>query len=174
MKNKIFILRLSVLGVIVLALGWAISMAITEDDSLVEAGKPAPDFSLVNTDGEMVQLSDYRGQGVFINFWASWCEPCKEEMPDMQRQYELQKDKGVEILAINIAESELRATNFAERLNLTFPILLDRDRSVTRQYDFIPLPTSFFVDAEGIVVAKIEGMMSEEIIKEHMEMIQPN
>ncbi|MDQ0339185.1 peroxiredoxin [Caldalkalibacillus uzonensis] len=174
MRNKRYLLRVIVLGIIVLAIGSAFFTAYTSDDTPVKIGEPAPDFVLENLQGEQVRLSDYKGKGVFINFWATNCPPCREEMPYMETQYQQFKDRGVEIMAINIAESRLAASRFAERYGLSFPILLDQDRSVTHRYGVIPIPSSFFVDENGIVVAKVEGMMSEEMIKEKMESIVPH
>ncbi|GGK15368.1 thiol-disulfide oxidoreductase ResA [Caldalkalibacillus thermarum] len=173
MNNRRYVLRVAVLGIIVLAVGGAFFTAYTADDSPVKVGEPAPDFVLENLEGEKVRLSDYKGKGVFINFWASNCPPCREEMPYMENQYQQFKDKGIEILAVNIAESHLTASRFAERYGLSFPILLDQDRSVTHRYGVLPIPSSFFVDENGIVVDKVEGMMTEEMIRAKLELIVP-
>lgn len=108
-----------------------------------------------------------------LNFWATNCPPCREEMPAIERQYQQYKDKGIQILAINIAESRLVASRFKDRYDLTFPILLDEDRSVTQRYGIIPIPTSFFIDKDGYVVAKVQSMMTDEMIKAHLEAIVP-
>ncbi len=172
-KNKRFVLRVTVLVIIALALGGALISAFMNDDTPVRVGEPAPDFRLDNVEGDSVRLSDFEGQGVFINFWATWCGPCREEMPDIQAQYEVFKDQGVEVLAVNIAESELAASRFAERLNLTFPILLDHDRTVTKQFEVGDIPSSFFIGPEGNVVDKHTGILTEDQIKAYMEKIRP-
>lgn len=172
-KQRLF-LRLFVLLFIVLGLGSAFYTAYKYDDSPVRVGEPAPDFTLPTLDGETIKLSDFRGKGVFINFWGSWCTPCKREMPHMETQYYRFKDEGVEILAVNIKEPIVTVSSFVKRNGLTFPILLDRDGTVTKRYGIVPIPTSFFIDKEGIVVEKIEGEMSEEKIKQLMERIKPN
>lgn len=174
MKKSRLIVRIVVLSIILVALGSAFYQAITNDDSPVRVGHPAPDFELRTLDGDMVRLSDYRGQGVFINFWASWCGPCREEMPDMEQQYQLMKDEGLEILAVNIAESDVVAGSFANRLGLTFPILLDRDRLVNDRYGVGPIPVSIFVDKDGMVVSKVERMMSEAEMIENIRAILPD
>lgn len=136
-------------------------------------GKEAPDFTLPNLEGETVRLSSLKGSGVFINFWGSWCEPCKREMPHMEEQYQKMKDEGIEILAVNIAESQLVASSFSERLKLTFPILLDRDRAVMNRYGVTFLPSSFFIDKNGKVVAHHVGELNEGMIEEYLERIKP-
>lgn len=173
MKQKRLMMRIIVLGVIFIALGSAFYSAYTNDDSPVQIGELAPNFTLENLEGELVSLSDYRGKGVFINFWATWCEPCKREMPYMEAQYKAMQDKGIEILAINISESNVAVNSFKNRLGLTFPILLDRDRSVTNRYGIIPIPSSFFIDKNGIVVSRVDGEMNEQQIKEQLKLIQP-
>lgn len=175
MKDKRTILRILVLGVIAVALGSAFYSAYSNDESLAAIGNPAPDFTLKNLEGEEVRLSDLRGKGVFINFWATWCAPCKREMPLMEEQYQLVKDEGIEILAVNIAESQLAVSRFSERLGVTFPILLDSnpDRVVTQRYGVGALPASYFVDKDGKVVGHHVGEMNESILKENLERIKP-
>jgi len=97
----------------------------TGESEAVEVGRTAPDFELTTLDGKTVRLSDFRGKGVLINFWASWCKPCRDEMPAIQRVYERHRDKGLEVLAVNIAETEVTVDGFVRHLDLTFPILLD-------------------------------------------------
>jgi peroxiredoxin len=173
MKDKRSILRITVLGIIFLAIGSAFYTAYSSDGSPVQLGKEAPDFTLTNLDGETVRLSSLKGQGVFINFWGTWCEPCKREMPYMEAQYQKMKDEGIEILAINIAESHLVASSFSERLGLTFPILLDKDRTVMNRYGVTFLPSSFFIDSNGKVVANHVGELSEGMIEDYLKLIKP-
>lgn len=173
MREKRAIFRLIVLGVMAIALGSAFFTAYFKSDFPVRIGDAAPDFTLITLEGERVRLSELKGQGVFINFWATWCTPCRREMPHMERQYQEMKEQGVEILAVNIAESNLVVSRFTERLGLTFPILLDSDRAVTERYGVGALPASFFVDKDGVVVAHYVGEMNERIIIEHVDLIRP-
>lgn len=165
--------RTIVLAVLFLAVGSAFLTAYTADDASFDVGEEAPDFTLTDLEGNTVHLSDYRGKGVMLNFWATNCPPCRKEMPAIERQYQQFKEQGIEILAVNIAESHLVASRFAERYGLTFPVLLDQDRSVTQRYGIIPIPTSYFIDKDGIVVAKVESMMTDEMIREHLQRIVP-
>jgi peroxiredoxin len=175
MKDKRTILRIIVLGVIVIALGSAFYTAYSNDKSIAAVGNVAPDFTLTNLEGKQVSLSDMRGKGVFINFWATWCGPCKREMPLMEKQYQEMKDQGIEILAVNIAESNVAVSSFIDRLGVTFPVLLDSnpDRIVTQRYGVGALPASFFVDKDGNIAGHYVGEMNESILKEHLELIKP-
>ena len=119
----------------------------------------APDFTLLTTTGESVTLSGLQGTVVIVNLWASWCSPCRAEMPALQRVYEDYQDRGVEVLAINTTfqDSEVDAKAFMEEMNLSFPVLLDRTGSVSRQFQLRALPTTFFIDQEGVIGKVILG-----------------
>ena len=125
--------------------------ALGAGPELPREGFAAPDLTLQTLDGETVTLSDLRGQAVLINFWASWCPPCRNEMPAIQQVYEEYKDQGFTVLAVNSQEQEARVTAFAESLGLTFPILIDRDGSVFGAYQVAALPTTFFIDRAGVI-----------------------
>ncbi len=128
-------------------------------DVQAEVGHLAPDFTLKTFEGGTVRLSELRGQKVvLINFWATWCPPCRLEMPTMQQIYSEHKDRGFEILAVNIeSDAEQAISDFVKELRLTFPILLDPDMKVTRKFRVIGLPVSVLIDRQGIVRAKEIG-----------------
>ena len=137
-----------------------------------QKGFLAPDFTLKNINGENITLSDYRGQPVLINLWATWCPPCRAEMPDMQQAYERYNEQGFTILAINATNQDnLSAVeDFILEHELTFPVLLDTQGDVSRLYQLRSLPTSFFVDAEGIIQEVIiGGPMSEALLLTRIE-----
>lgn len=137
-----------------------------------QAGFQAPQFTLSSFSGDTYSLSDLRGKPVLINFWASWCPPCRTEMPAMQKVYNDLKDKGFTILAINTAYQDNigDATTFAQIHQLTFPLLLDMDGSVSSLYEIRSLPTSFFIDPQGnISDVIIGGPMSEALIRIQVE-----
>lgn len=144
-----------------------------EKNSVLQVGDEAPDFVLTDMNGEKHQLSDYRGQGVFLNFWGTWCKPCEREFPLMDQQYQEVKDEGLQILAVNIGESNFAVQKFIDRLGLTFPVLIDDNKSVMETYNINPLPTTFLVNPEGKIEKIITGEMSEEKIKEYMAQIMP-
>jgi peroxiredoxin len=131
-------------------------------------GSPAPDFELELLDGQYTTLSNYRGQPVLLNFWATWCGPCEVEMPFFQSQYE-QHGSNFSILAINNAEQAHRVQQFVDRHALTFPVLLDHDASVQKLYQVRGYPTSLLVDAEGIIRVYHVGVMSEKQLSKYLQ-----
>jgi peroxiredoxin len=132
-------------------------------------GAPAPDFALRNADGAVVRLSDLRGKVVFVNFWATWCRPCKEELPDIQKLYQEKRSEGLEVLAVNYQDDPGDARAFFDDLGIDMPMLLDRSGSVYDQYLLQGLPDSFFVDREGNLAALHYGFMSEEKMRQRLE-----
>jgi peroxiredoxin len=117
----------------------------------VEPGDIAPDFLLQNMAGDEERLSDYRGQPVVLNFWATWCAPCRKEMPQFVRAYDDYRDEGLVIIALNQQESESIIRPFIEDYGVRFPVLIDRDGDVGREYRTNGYPETFFIDADGIV-----------------------
>jgi len=120
-------------------------------------GLESVDFDLENTRGETVSLSSLKGKIVFLNFWATWCGPCREEMPSMQQLYEAYADKGLEILAVNLMEDGQSVERFARELSLTFPMLLDRQGRVGSIYGARAIPTTYLIDRDGYVIAGMTG-----------------
>lgn len=173
-KRKRSIIRGVILSVLVIAIGFTVYSSFTKDKvELLTEGDTAPDFELVGLDGKKHRLSDYRGEGVMLNFWGTWCEPCKREMPAMDRQYDVFKDQGVNLLTINIAQSEFEVQNFLNNLGVDFPTVIDKTRDVMTAYNVIDLPASIFIDPNGKVVKIKTGEMKEADIISHMEMIKP-
>lgn len=137
-------------------------------------GFSAPDFTLELLGGGQITLSDLRGKAVVINLWASWCPPCRAEMPAIQNVYDKNKERGLEVLAVNTTyqDSERAAASFIDEFNLTFPIPLDRTGTVSRQYQLRALPSTFFVDRQGVIQKVIiGGPMSETTIQTAVEEI---
>jgi cytochrome c biogenesis protein CcmG/thiol:disulfide interchange protein DsbE len=122
-------------------------------------GFAAPDVDLELLDGARVRLSDLRGQVVVLNVWASWCPPCRAEMPALQALHEQRAGQGVVVLGLDstVQDSEQAARNFAVEYGLTFPIALDRDGEATRLYKVRALPSTFFVDRQGIIRRVVVG-----------------
>lgn len=131
-------------------------------------GNIAPDFELTTLEGETARLSDYRGQRVFINFWATWCPPCRAEMPDMQKLYE-QTDVDVEILAVNLQESEEVVSEFVNKFGLTFPILMDVNSDVATTYRVQAYPTSYMIDSTGRIQFIAIGAMNHDLMVQEIE-----
>ena len=134
-----------------------------------EVGKRAPEFTLEDLNGNPVSLSDYQGQKIFLNFWASWCPPCRAEMPDMQKLHEEEYEDFV-ILAVNIGETKATAVNFMMQNNINFKVLLDSDKEIAREYLVRGIPTSYFIDKNGVIFNKTSGTISYEIMLELAEL----
>ncbi|MGP4066996.1 redoxin domain-containing protein [Halobacillus sp. B29] len=135
----------------------------------LEKGQEAPDFTLQTLEGEEVSLSDYRGEKVMINFWATWCPPCRAEMPDMERFYQ---NEDIVILAVNLTETESglkEVQEFRDEFNLSFPILLDKKVEVANKYQINPVPTSVFVDEDGKIDSVMLGAMNYDMMLQRVE-----
>ncbi len=140
----------------------------TAEEGLTQ-GDMAPDFTLTTVDGKKVQLSDLKGKKVIINFWATWCPPCKAEMPHMQNYYdEFSQDENVEILAVNLTSGDKveSVQNFVKDYGLTFPIPMDEKGTVGHTYEAITIPTSYMIDSNGRIQNKVVGPMDENMIKD--------
>src|SRR6056297_1004975 len=124
-----------------------------------EVGMQAPDFTLQNMNNQEVSLSDYRGKKVFLNFWASWCPPCREEMPDMQKLHE-EYGNEIAVLAVNIGESKSTVANFMMQNKLNLPVLLDLNKSIAQNYLVRAIPTTYILDKDGIIIEKTFGALS--------------
>ena len=120
-------------------------------------GKTAPEFQLQSLDGQSISLSSLRGKPVLINFWATWCGPCRMEMPYMQEIHDEWSGEGLVMLAINIGESSDLVGQFMKNQGLSFPVLLDMQGEVAKQYGVRAIPTTFFIDKGGIIREKKIG-----------------
>lgn len=136
-----------------------------------EEGAIAPDFTLDNTEGESIQLSQLIGQPVLINFWATWCAPCLTEMPIFQDRFETHNQDGLRILAVDFDEPEEDVVFFKEELGLTFDLLLDPGGEIQSLYRVLGYPTSFFVDSEGVIQVQHIGVMTESQLDGYLEQI---
>lgn len=137
-----------------------------------QAGFSAPDFNLKTPTGESFTLSELKGQAVLVNVWATWCPPCRAEMPAIQKMYEEYKDQGFIVLAVNstIQDNPLDIQSFVEEYNLSFPILLDETGDTTRSYQVRSLPSSYFINRQGIITeVVIGGPMSEALLRTRIE-----
>src|SRR4051794_31569937 len=131
--------------------------------------QPAPNFALRDLDGRLVKLSDLHGQVVLVNFWATWCIPCREELPAIQQVYSEQRNQGFTVLEVNEQETPKAIADFAESLGQIPPVVLDRDGSVMQQYQLKGLPDSFVVDRQGIVRGLSYGPVSKVTMLKYIE-----
>jgi peroxiredoxin len=125
-------------------------------------GAPAPVITAETVDGEQVSLSGLRGKVVILNFWATWCAPCREEMPALQERYEKYKDSDLVVLAVDFDETADDVRAFRDQLGLTFPVLLDPGAAIQQLYRVRGYPTTYFVDRDGTIQVQHIGVMFED------------
>jgi peroxiredoxin len=130
----------------------------------LKVGSKAPDFELKTLTGENVKLSSLKGKKVMLNFWATWCPPCKAEMPEMEK-FSKQMDKDQVILAVNI-DPQNDVKGFANKNGITFPILLDENDQVNGIYQILSIPTTYFIDRNGVIQNKFTGGMTIDMMKQ--------
>ena len=138
------------------------------DGSSPEIGEPAPQFVLRDAEGTARTLSDYEGQVVWLNFWATWCGPCERELPDVQALAREFEAEGLVVLTVNFEESVGTALPFWEELELDLPILFDSDGEVASQYRLRGFPDNFFIDREGVLRSFEMGFLTEEQMRERL------
>ena len=132
-------------------------------------GRPAPGFTLENLDGEPVSLDALQGKVVLLNFWATWCGPCRVEMPVLQEIYQQYKDEDLVVLSVDLAEPVEDVRDYLQAYDYTFPVLLDLDGTVAARYGASAIPTSVIIDREGIVVEHFVGMRPESIFRQALQ-----
>ncbi|HSP20749.1 MAG TPA: TlpA disulfide reductase family protein [Planococcus sp. (in: firmicutes)] len=151
-----------------ISLGSDVEFLATEQG--LAKGEMAPDFELETLDGKTVKLSDYKGKKVILNFWATWCPPCRAEMPHMQAYYEDQAaSDNVEILAVNLTKEDHgleKIKTFKEEYGLSFPIPMDENGEIGSLYQAVTIPTSYILDTQGRVQTKFVGPMDEATIEQ--------
>ena len=152
----------AMVGALCLVVGFVGGVAAEELDQaplqILEPRRTVHEFTgLQDLDGKSYSLKDFRGKVVFLNFWATWCIPCREEMPQMEKLHREFKDQGLEIVAVNFREDKQTVKKFVAELGLTFRILLDLDGAVSNEYGAWALPLSYFVDRKGIFIGKVNG-----------------
>jgi len=162
-SQKVFIIFSIVLLLIGAGWIWINKTPVGSDSEkasqIPQAGFTAPDFSLVTIDGDEVKLSDYRGQPVILNLWASWCPPCRAEMPALERVNQSYRDQGLVVLAVNLTtqDSEEAARKFITELGLSLPVLLDTGGEAAQTYESGALPTTYFIDRFGLISEVVVG-----------------
>ncbi|MCF8009262.1 MAG: TlpA family protein disulfide reductase [Halanaerobiales bacterium] len=162
-KKNIVLIIGSIL--VIILVGWYANQIFLSKDTTtnkIEAGvlvgKKAVNFSLPNLSDKSVQLTDYRGSKVFLNFWASWCPPCKQEMPDIQKLANNHED--IKVVTINSQEDKGTVLDFLMKNKYTFTTLLDKDGEITSQYLIRGIPTTFIINEDGVIIEKVSGALS--------------
>ncbi|MDO8532370.1 MAG: TlpA disulfide reductase family protein [Dehalococcoidia bacterium] len=165
--------RLLILGLVVLALaalggllGWAVAnnAPSTAGSGAQRVGRPAPDFTITTFDGTRFRLSEQRGKVVVINFWASWCVPCREEAPFLERAWREYKDKGVVFVGVDIQDTESAARAYIKEFDITYPNGPDVSGEITIDYGVSGIPVTFFVDKEGRVAGRWVGAVGARLL----------
>lgn len=167
-KNRKWIQLVVLLAVLIIG-GLTVSSTLSSGDDIPDVGKKAPEFSLIGQDEKVHRLSDYKGKAVVVNFWGTFCPPCREEMPAIQRQYEKWKDKGLVVLGLNLNESAVTVQSFVRDTQVTFPILFDKDLVTAKKYNVTAYPTTFFIAPDGTIKAKFVGGMTESYIQNQIQ-----
>ncbi|MBT3274132.1 MAG: redoxin domain-containing protein [Spirochaetales bacterium] len=163
MRNYQATVKTSILTILVLSI--PLTLSAETDANLAdrlglktfEAGVEAPDFELEFLNGEKRKLSEFRGDVVFLNFWATWCPPCRLEMPSMQALYDRHASSGLTILAVDLQEPETAVRKFVDDYKLTFPIPLDSEGRVGAMYGVRSIPTTYIIDRDGMVLSVAVG-----------------
>ena len=150
----------------VLAYGLANRSAATGRSGMTRVGKPTPEFAMQLLDGGEFRLSDHEGDALVINFWASWCPPCRQESPGFERQWRRYRDTGIQFVGVDIQDDVSDAEAYVREFGLTFPNGLDPDGKITIDYGVIGLPVTFFVGSSGIVEGRWVGAIPEDKLEE--------
>ncbi len=142
-------------------------------ESIPLQGHPAPDFTLQTLDGKTLRLSDLRGNAVVLNFWATWCPPCQAEMPELQAVHDAYSTGGLIVLGVNQSEEPATVRAFLDERGLTFPVVLDSQYAASQLYQVNSLPTTFFIDRNGVIHGVVIGQMNAALLKQQLRSIYP-
>ncbi len=147
----------------------------TGNSPSTDVGRAAPDFLLETPDGGQLRLSDLQGKPVLVNFWASWCTPCRKEMPEIVRAYNAHKDSGFTVVAVDLQENNDQITSFRQEFGMTFPVAIDRTGAVGDAWHIggsvDGIPSSYFVDAHGVVQSRTLGPLTPETLAQQLKAI---
>lgn len=174
--KKRYIFRSAILVVLLGAIVYALVMNLKDDKEIYQEGDEAPDFELTqineNNEEEVIRLSELKGKGVMLNFWATYCAPCEAEMPFMESLYPEYKD-DIEIVAVSLDGGDLVIQRFIDKYDLSFPVVHDTDSDVLDLYSVGPIPTTFFINPEGKIVEEVAGALTLEKLEGHFNDILP-
>lgn len=148
------------LSVFALLLFWLLLIPRGTTEPTLIAGDTAPEFDLPTMGGDRIRLSDLKGRPVVVNFWATWCTPCRKEMPDFQAMADRYGGEGLVVLGINVGESRIGIADFVQSVGVTFPILVDERETAQTDYRILPLPATFFIDRDGTIRSIYQFQMS--------------
>jgi peroxiredoxin len=135
----------------------ALAFVSCNKDPGPQVGMPAPEFTLPDLEGKLHGLADFRGRVVVLNFWATWCPPCIDEMPSLQRLHQALADRGIAVVAVSVDERFSDVPAFVQRFDLTFSVLYDEGKKVSRKYQTFKYPETYILDREGRLKSKVVG-----------------
>lgn len=162
-------IQMAILALVILAGGLAIGNALFNRERIPRAGDRAPQFKVADLDGNRRSLNDWAGKPLVLNFWGTFCTPCKEEMPALQRQAAKWAERGVGVVGMNLGEDAVTVRDFVQQLGIQFPIYLDTDDAVRKAYGVNQYPTTFFIQPDGRIYTIIIGQMDEATIESTVE-----
>ncbi|WP_226034643.1 thiol-disulfide oxidoreductase ResA [Aquibacillus saliphilus] len=174
-KRRRLLFRSIILVILLAAVVFALVSNLNKDDPEIGVGDQAPNFKLKQLNGtsDSLSLDELKGKGVMLNFWATYCKPCEQEMPYMESLYPKYKD-NIEIVAVSLDTTELVIDRFVDKYQLTFPILHDNKGQVLDLYNIVPLPTTLFIDEDGVIVDIVSGGLTLDRIESYLKKIQPD
>lgn len=159
-----------IFAIVLIVGGYAIGNSLFTTSTVLGQGDTPPSFKLAGLDNSVHEWEDYAGKPVILNFWGTFCPPCRDEMPALQKQYEKWKGQGLELVGINLSEDRLTVESFIRQVGVNFPILLDKDKNIEKQYGLKHYPTTFFITANGTIQeVVIGGLLTEEEIETRVE-----
>jgi peroxiredoxin len=170
-KKKRLIYRVSVLGILAFMVFFAAYQGMKDEPvtAMTSQGNLAPNFAGETLTEEMLVLSNELEGKTLINFWGSWCEPCKREMPALETAHSEFKNNGFKVISINLGQSEFITEQFIHQYNLSFPVLIDKDGSIKEAYEVGNLPVSFLVDEDGMIEKVHEGELTSAMLNEWID-----
>jgi cytochrome c biogenesis protein CcmG/thiol:disulfide interchange protein DsbE len=170
---RTYLIVAAVLPLVLLGLlSWRLAVMSPASASLI--GSPAPEFALSDLNGNPIRLADLRGRPVIVNFWASWCGPCVEEFPLLQRALEQHRADGLAVIGIVVQDRSEAARAFMSRMGAGWPAVMDPDGSLADSYDLYAPPESFFVDRNGLIASRQVGQLSQADLSRQLSAILPN
>jgi cytochrome c biogenesis protein CcmG/thiol:disulfide interchange protein DsbE len=170
---RTYLIVAAVLPLVLLGLlSWRLAVKSPVSASLI--GSPAPEFALSDLNGNPIRLADLRGRPVIVNFWASWCGPCVEEFPLLQRALEQHEADGLAVIGIVVQDRSEAARAFMARMGAAWPAAMDPDDSVAGSYGLYAPPESFFIDRHGVIASRQVGQLSQADLSRQLSAILPN
>ncbi len=168
------VLALGVLIILICLLGLFAFRLLVDTTSPLAVGQPAPEFQLDTFDGEQISLSDLRGQGVVVNFWASWCGPCRDEAALFESAWLQEQDRGVTFIGIAHLDQLHSARRFLEEFDITYINGRDKGSIISQKYDLLGVPETYFIDPEGVLAYQHKGVLTDAFqLQQWLDLIRP-